>query len=175
MRSARLSPTLALTLGAALLAAAGAGAWWYRTSRPAYRTAAAQDALRRGDWDEVYRHAEALAAAGYGDEAHLLRGELRYRTGRPVEAIQELNKIGAQGPVRVQAAALGGWCFLGLHNSWEAARHFRYALDQDADNLSARRGLARVYYHQGALALAEEHLEAVTRLDPANGEAWQAL
>jgi tetratricopeptide (TPR) repeat protein len=155
----------------AVLVAAG-GVWWYHTSRPAYRLHQGQEALRRGDRAEALRQLDLL---GSGDEACLLHGEICYRAGQFPEAVQAMGKMRAEGPLRVRAAALAGWCFLEMQDPWEAARHFHYALDQDPDNLTAHRGLARVYYHQGALAQAVAHLEEVTRLDPANGEAWQAL
>lgn len=175
--SANLRHRLLALLGLlAVLASAGAGAaWWYRTSRPEARLRRAQEALRRGNDTEARSLLAQLEDAGRADEAHLLRGEMHYRRGAFAAALAALNEIRDEGPLRGQAAVLGGHCFLALGNLHEAARHFHYGLEEDPDNLSARRGMARVYEHQGAVAQAIEHLEAVVRLDPDDGWAWQLL
>src|SRR5262245_60813199 len=139
MRVVPRSRKLVLPLLAALIVLVGASAWWYRT-RPAQRVRDARAAVRRGDWEAAQPPLDARGAGGE-QESYLLQAELLYRAGRPAEAVRELNRIRGEGPVRVRAAALGGWCFLNVDNYWEAMRHFQYALEQDPDNLAAHRGM----------------------------------
>lgn len=158
-----------------LAVAGGAAAWWHHTTQPEYRLRRGQDALRRGDLDRADKMALLLEADGAYDQAHLLRGEMLLRGRRYAEALAEFNQIRDQGDIRRAAAALSGQCLLYLKNPREAERAFLFVLSEDPNHVDAHRGLAVVYYDQGAMPLAMAHLEQVTRLDPKDGRPYRTL
>jgi tetratricopeptide (TPR) repeat protein len=186
-RGGRLALVLGCLAGVASLA--GGGVWWYRTTRPAYLLRQGQEALRGGDLAGAHQLADRLEAGGAADHAHLLRGEAFFREagphlGTPEEhaalpllqrAVREFNQIHDQGALRLEAAALSGQCILYAKNPAEAARVFRFVLEQKPDHIDAHRGLAAVYYDQGADLLAVRHLEEVARLDPHDGRAHRLM
>jgi tetratricopeptide (TPR) repeat protein len=159
----------------AVAAVAGMARWRYVVTRPDNVLLRGQEALRHGDRDEADRRAAQLEAAGAIDHARLLSAEIYYSSRRFADAIRELNKIATEGELRLQAAALGGACLFSLGDFREAERHFLYVLDQWPDHLRAHRGLADIYYHQGAHDQAVHHLEQVVRLDPDDGRPHQHL
>jgi tetratricopeptide (TPR) repeat protein len=169
--------------------AAGGGGWWYRTTRPEYLLRQGQEALRGGDLARAHELADRLEAGGAADHAHLLRGAAFFREagpylGTPEEhavlpllkrAVNEFNQIRDQGAIRLEAAALSGQCILYAKNPAEAARVFRFVLEQKPDHVDAHRSLAAVYFDQGADLLAVRHLEEVARLDPHDGRAHRLM
>jgi tetratricopeptide (TPR) repeat protein len=155
-------------------AAAGVGWWWYTITRPEVRLRAGQEALQQGDWERAEHLAAVLQAGGHPDHAHLLRGESLFRRREYTRALAEFNQITDQGEIRLQAAALSGQCLLYV-DLRQAEAAFRFVIDQRPDNLVAHRGLADVYYSQGALMRAVHHLEEVGRLDPADGRAHRTM
>jgi tetratricopeptide (TPR) repeat protein len=159
-----------------VLAIAGAVAWrWYSTTRPEYRLQRGEEALRNGDWEKAARLAARLEASGYPAHAHLLRGEAYCRRQQWSQALAEFNQIDDQGEIRLAAAALWGRCLLRLGNLREAEAHFRFVIDQQPDHLEAHRGLADIYYFQGALPQAIDHLRAAARLDARDGRPERFL
>src|SRR5262249_28469453 len=159
----------------AIALAWGGGTWWYRSTQPDNRLRLGQEALSRGDLDEAQRLVLVLKRAGHKDYANLLHAEILYSQGQSLQALNALDRIQDEGALRLQAATLGGWCFLQERNLHEAARHFHFVLDHWPEHLSAHRGLAKVYYHQGAMTQAMRYLEEVVRLDPSDGLSWQFL
>jgi tetratricopeptide (TPR) repeat protein len=164
-----------ILLALVALGVAGAvGWWWYTTTRPEARLRAGQEALRHDDPERAERLAARLEASGYPSHAALLRGEALLRRQEFARALAEFNRIEDQGEVRLEAAALSGQCLLHL-NLREAEAAFRFVVEQRPDHLAAHRGLADVYYFQGALMQAAHHLEEVARLDPEDGRAHRFL
>jgi tetratricopeptide (TPR) repeat protein len=161
--------------GLALALAAAAGAAWYRTTRPDYRLRHGQEALLRNDVDAAVREADRLEAAGHPDHARLLRGEIYYRSRRFADAVGEFTRIASEGDLRLEAAALDGQCRLHLNDLREAHRAFSYVLDHRPDHLVARRGMADVYYHLGAITPALRELEKVAKLDDRDGTAYRFM
>jgi Tfp pilus assembly protein PilF len=182
---------LALASGLILLASSLAAAtiWWRHTTTPDYRLRQGRDALHRGDSATAEHFALVLEADGRKDHARLLRGEAFFfqakpqlDAGRPetVElplrrALAEFNKIQDQGDLRVEAAAMSGLCLLHLKEPLQAERAFLFVLDHQPDNTDAHRGLAAIYYNQGALTLAVPHLQEVARLDNRDGRPLRFL
>lgn len=165
-----------LLTGVALLGLfLAAGTWWAHTSRPAYRLRRGQEALRRGDAGRAERYAQSLADAGAADHAHLLRGEIMTRAGRYARAVMEFNEIRDQGDLRRDAVVFSGQCLLALNNRREAERAFRFVLSENPDQVDAHRGLAAVYYDQGALDPAVHHLQEVARLDSRDGRPHRLM
>lgn len=159
-----------------LLAAAG---WRYRITRPEYRLARGQEAIRVGDWDTAADLADRLAAAGHSDHAFLLRGEGLLALGRMSDnpakrrsqaqlALGQLNQINPEGPLNVRAATLIGQSLIELGDLAMANRVLRYVLEKEPENIDAHRGLATVTYDLGQLSDALFHLKEVARLDPAD-------
>lgn len=183
----KLLVLLALALVAAGLGLAGWG--FYHTTRPEHRLRRGREALLRRDYSQARELADKLERAGHPDPAHLLRGELHYRVARPYleandlrpaipllhQALDEFNQIRDEGDLRVEAVALAGQCQLYLRDLREAERAFRYVLSQQPDHVEAHRGLAAVYYDQGALGRAVAHLEEVSRLAPDDGRPWRLM
>lgn len=176
---------LVLCAGLLVLAVlAGLGGWAYhKTTRPDYRLRRGQEAARHGDYDRAAELAALLEAEGHPDHAHLLRGECLYRQAHPdrdgglppgrspllEQALAEFNQIRDEGELRLEAVALTGQCLLYLDDKHEAERAFRFVLSQRPDHADAHRGLAAVYYDQGALGRAIEQNDAVARLDREDG------
>jgi tetratricopeptide (TPR) repeat protein len=160
-----------ITLGAM----ATVSAWWYHTTRPDYRLRQGQEALRQGRPDKAERLAQRLEADGYADHARLLRGEALLRERRFALAIAAFNQIQDQGELRVEASAIYGLAFLSVKRSWEAERLLRYVVSRQPDHLEAQRGLAAIYFDQGALRLAVQHAQECARLEPHRGYPYRFL
>ena len=158
-----------LVLIVALAAVAGVGAWWYRTTRPIYRLRQGQEALRKGRPDKADRLAQRLEDDGHLDYAHLLRGEAFLRDHEFELAIDEFRKIEDQGDLRVEASAIYGLAFFSVKRSLEAEKLFRYVVSKQPNHLDAHRGLAAIYFDQGALTLAVRHAKECARLEPHKG------
>jgi tetratricopeptide (TPR) repeat protein len=169
----RLLVSAILTTAVALLG--GMGAWWHHTSRPDYLLRQGQAALRRGDTEAADVLASRLEASGHADHAHLLLGEIYFRLERPARALHEFNQIHDQGALRLEAVAYSGQCLLQLHNAAEAVRCFEFVLAEQPDHVDCHRGLAIVYYDQGAMDRALKHLQEVARLDPADGRPHRLM
>jgi tetratricopeptide (TPR) repeat protein len=148
--------------------AAGA-AWWYQTTRPAYRLRRGQEALHRGRPDIADRLAEQLEADGHYDHARLLRGEALLHDHQFARAIQEFNRIQDRGDLYVEASAIYGVALLSVKRSFEAEQLLRYVVSERPDYLEAQRGLAAIYFDQGALTLAVRHAKECARLEPHKG------
>jgi tetratricopeptide (TPR) repeat protein len=166
----------------------GDGGWYYHRS-PDYRLRAGQEALRQGDPDRAERIALALETAGFADHAALLRGELLFRRGQAlanagdlkrgapflVRAVDQFEKIQERGSLRREAAEFYGLAALALGQRHEAERGLRYVLDEAPNAIDAHRGLAALYYDQGALTSAIQHLQRVAELDPEDGRPYRFM
>jgi tetratricopeptide (TPR) repeat protein len=169
MRAPRRFVIGTLTLILLLGGAAAAAAWWYHTTRPTYRLRQGQEALHRGRPDIADRLAERLEADGYADHARLLRGEAFLREHQFERAVQEFNQIHDQGDLLLEASAIYGLAFLSVKRPLDAERLLRYVVSRQPDHLEAQRGLAAIYFDQGALTLAVRHAKECARLEPQKG------
>jgi tetratricopeptide (TPR) repeat protein len=158
-----------------LVCAVVAGGWRYRITRPDYRLARGQQAIRDHDAEAVRAYANRLESAGYPDHAHLLRGEALLEFGAPAEALVQFNKIRDEGAIRLRAAALSGRCLLQLGELKEAQRVFDYVASEEPNNLDAHRGLGAIAYDLGQLDDAVGHLRRVAELDPADARPHRLI
>lgn len=161
--SARLRRRVALAL--LVLGALCAGAWRYQITRPEYRFARGEEALRAGNAEVASSYADRLEASGHPDRAHLLRGEALRARGAPGAALAQLNKVQSGGDLRLRAALLSGRCLLDLGELKEAYRAFQFVAAERQDDADAHRGLAAITYDLGRLGEAVEHLRRVAELD----------
>lgn len=173
--SASLFTRRRVSLVLLVLAVAGGCVWRYRITRPEYRLAGGQDAIRAKDWDTAGRYADRLEAAGYTDQSHLLRGEILLERQRPELALPELNRVRADGPYHLPAAALAGRCLLALGDLKEARRVLLAVVAEQPDHTDAHRGLAAVAYDLGHLGDAVDHLERVAELDPTDARPHRLI
>lgn len=104
------------------------------------------------------------------------RLELQDRTRAAfAQAVEELNLVVTEGPLRTEAAFLRGDCFFRLGDLRRAASMLRYVLEQNPDQIEAHRLLASLYYDMGVMGRAIFHLEEVARLDPEDGRPHRML
>jgi Tfp pilus assembly protein PilF len=174
---------LAISLG--LLAAAIV--WWQHTNRPDYRLRRGQEALHQGNVEKADRLVSSLLADGYADHAHLLRGEAflrqaattqnaQERRRRVAAAVNELNQLRVeQEDIRFEAAVIFGLGFVQLKMPLQAEQLLRYVVSKQPDHLDAHRGLAALYFDQGALVLALRHAQEWSRLAPQDGHALRFM
>jgi tetratricopeptide (TPR) repeat protein len=187
MRGRRLVLLAGVVLTAGL---AGLGAWAYhKTTRPDYRLRQGQEAARRGDYARADELAALLEADGHPDHAHLLRAESFYRLAHPDrdgdrpsdrspllgQALTELGQVQDQGDLGLDAVALAGQCLLHLNQHHDAEQAFRLVLARRPDDADAYRGMAAIYYDQGALGRAVAELEQVARLDREDGRPHRLM
>jgi tetratricopeptide (TPR) repeat protein len=180
MLRSRRSFVLLVSLTVLVSLAAGACAWWKTVSDPDARLKRGLDALQSGD-SKMAEHLMWLLEAGdHKDHARLLRAHLLFQEAKPLldahqvksvehvlkSCLTELNKIRDQAALRIQASALSGQCLLYLDDNAKAENALNFVLKQDPDHIDAHRGLAALYYNQGASLLAVAHLQEVARLDP---------
>jgi len=152
------------------------GAWWYFPTGPDYRLRCGQEALCRGDLDKVNQIVVRLEADGFPDHAHLLRGQSFLWQLRFDLAVNELNHIRADNePIRIQAGVIFGLGFMSQNRLREAEHLLLYVVSKDPDNPEARRGLATIYFDQGAKEFAVIHAREWVSLAPEDGNAWRFL
>jgi predicted Zn-dependent protease len=169
---------------------AGTAYWLYHTTRLEYRLRRAEEALCRGDWDEVERLALRLESTDHENQAHLLRGKLFFGQAKPYleagqpgqvlsllkRSLDEFNQLHEPAEAdRLEAAALSGKCLLFLNEPAEAERVLRFVVDRNPDHVDAHRALAALYFDQGALARAIMHCEEWARLDPRDGRPYRFM
>ena len=161
----------------ALIVVGGIGVivWRHYVTRPDYRLARGQDAIKAMDWDSVQAFATRLEDNGHPNHAHFLRGESHFARHRPDLALSEFNQIQDAGPLRLQAAAHSGRCLIDLGNLSEAARVLTFVIGEQPDNVEAHRGLAVIAYDLGQSSTAVDHLEAVARLDPVDARPHRLI
>jgi tetratricopeptide (TPR) repeat protein len=162
---------------------------WYRSTRPEYRLEQGREALRHGQWDRAERLALVLDADGAHDHALLLRAETFFERARPYlnsnqqssatpwlqRALQTCNQIRDRDAIHLEAAALAGKCLLYLGEPAQAERAFDFVVHERPDHADAHRSLAAIYYDQGALLRALQHLQEVVRLDPRDGRPHRMM
>jgi predicted Zn-dependent protease len=156
---------------AAALGIAGmALASWRLYSNPDRLLARGEQALTRGDGDKAAAYADRLDALGHSDHAHLLRGEILLARGELNPAIVEMNRIQEDDALlRMRAAGRFGLEFLKLGARPQAEQLLQYVLSKNPDHLDAQRGLAALYFDQGATMKALHHAREWTRLTPREG------
>ncbi len=153
----------------------GVAVRWYQTAHPEYLLHRGQEALRRADSATAEEMARRLEAAGHADHAHFLRAAIRLERGDPNAAVAEFNQVEAT-EVRLEAAALyGEWLVRHQAQPAEAERLLRFVLSERPEDVVAHRGLAAIYYDQGAWALAVLHLLRWADLDPRDGRPYRFL
>ncbi|MBA4191644.1 MAG: hypothetical protein C0467_27000 [Planctomycetaceae bacterium] len=166
-----------LRIGIVVLAVAGgvAGyfAWW-RSPSPNERLRTGRAALAAGDTATAARIAESLAKR-HPDHSLLLRADIQLRKGDPEFALLLLNQVQDEGTLRRESVSLAGQCLLQLQNLPEAERAFLFVLSEQPDQVDGHRGLAAVYYDQGALLKCLHHLGEVARLDPADARPHRMM
>jgi tetratricopeptide (TPR) repeat protein len=149
-----------------IAAVLGAAGWRYRITRPDYRLARGQEALRAGDSTTATHLADRLEAAGHPDHAALLRAEALHARRHPDLALQQLNRLSPDGPFRLQILALTGQCLLELGDLPAAHSVLTTLVAEHPDHADAHRGLAAITYDLGQLGAAVDHLARVAELDP---------
>src|SRR5262249_19217472 len=87
---------LVLILAVAAFATSG---WRYRVTRPDYRLACGEDAVRKMDWKSADYLATRLEATGHANHAHLLRAEVLYAKKLPDLALEECNLVNDDGVI----------------------------------------------------------------------------
>jgi tetratricopeptide (TPR) repeat protein len=181
---------LALLSGVVVLGlAVAAGVWWYQTTQPDSRLRRGREAVRRGEWEQAEQLVRLLSAAGDRDHANLLRAEIAFGRAKPFldqdqaeavapllrQALEACNQIRDRGDLRLQAAALTGQCLLYLKDPVGAERALGFVLEHQPDHADAHRGLAAIYFDQGALMRSVHHLEEVARLDGQDGRPHRLM
>ena len=188
-RASRSVILLGVVLTVAGAGAAAAGAWWRHVTRPDYRLRAGREALRQGDRARAERAALELRAAGHGDHAALLHGELFLHDARPQidagspalaepalrRALTEFEKVATESPFFPAAVSHKGECLLHLGQPGLAAVAFLRAARDRPDDVDAHRGLAAIYFDQGAYLDAVRHMEEVARLDTEDGRPYRMI
>ena len=167
----RFSRRTAICLAAlAVLVAIGVAAWWRQAHLADYLLSRGEQLLEAGDLAGARECAERLATSGYPNHAHLLRGEALLRADKVNPAIEEINQIPEEDTsLRLKAAETFGMRFLVLQRRAEAAQMFKYVLSKNPDHLNAHRGLAAIYFDQGAASQALRHGQEWSRLSPRDG------
>jgi tetratricopeptide (TPR) repeat protein len=133
-----------------------------------------QEALRKGRLEIADRLAQQLEADGYVDHAHLLRGEAFLRDHQFDRATLEFNQIRDRGDLFVEASTIYGVAFLSKR-PFEAEQLLRYVVSERPDDIEAHRGLAAIYFDQGALTLAVRHARECARLEPNKGYPFRLI
>jgi tetratricopeptide (TPR) repeat protein len=166
-----------------LVAAGGGWWWWQHHNAPDRRLRRGLETARQGEWREAEKIAQGLEASGATSHAALLRAEVLFRRARryldrddkpeavPLlrEVMKELHKVEDPGSFRAEGAALGGQALFHLGRLRLAEEILLGVVAERPDHVDAHRTLASLYYDQGAMVRALEHLEKVSNLDPTDG------
>jgi tetratricopeptide (TPR) repeat protein len=167
---ARYRLTIFMLVAATLAAGTGAGSWRY-FHRPDRRLRLGEEALHRGELARAEQYALELQAAGHEDHAHLLRGEVLLARGQINPAIEHINQIAESDRVlRIKAATTFGLELMKRDARPQAEQLLKYVLSKDPNHLDALRGLAALYFDQGAYLAALRYTQEWSRLVPSDGK-----
>lgn len=160
-----------------LLAVVGVlGYRWYRSTRPAERLRQGIEAVQQGDLVAAEALAEALKSSGYESHWALLKAEVAYRRNEPAEAMSFLNHIDpAVESIQLPAAVLMARCLISLQRTREAESVLKFALSLDPACTDAHRWLGVIYYDQGNIIRAIDHLNQVAELDQADDRSLRLV
>jgi tetratricopeptide (TPR) repeat protein len=135
-----------------------------------------EELLASGDNAAAHQYAERLQNEGYHDHAHLLRGQALLKAGKLNPAIREINEIPEEETaLRLKAAETFGLNFLARQMRAEAEQMFNYLLSKSPHHLNAHRGLAAIYFDQGAVSKALNHAGHWSRLSPQDGGSHRLM
>jgi tetratricopeptide (TPR) repeat protein len=163
--------TAVLAAASALVLAAAMLAFWVHFRNPERLLRLGEQALARGDTAIAERYVSRLQGS-HPAHAHLLRAELLIARQEPKPALAEIAAIGEEETdLRVRAAAALGVQLVGMGVRAQAEQLLRYVLMKDPDHRDAHRGLAALYYDQGAYTAALEQVDEWLRLSPNDGAA----
>jgi cytochrome c-type biogenesis protein CcmH/NrfG len=161
--TATRSPRFALiaALVVVVLAAAGAGVWYFASRvRPPESTAdlaAASEANARGvGWMEHFQYAKATAA--FEEAIHLAPDWLPARINHGIALFQSASDSPDSAAILMQSAA-----------------EFEEVLRREPDNPYGHFNLGVIAKYRGETSQAAPHFEAVTRIDPTDAHAWLYL
>ncbi len=122
--------------------------------------------------EEQFKAAQALDA---GSEDSLLNlARLYSEQGDLQRVVTTLSAVPPEDRTSRMELALGG-TFDQLHKPKEAAAAYQRALDDDADNLDARRGLANALLTDGQLDAAQAQLQQITAAEPQDAQSYIRL
>lgn len=137
--------------------------------------------------NEYYRHGEYMRAAADIDNALryiptkdmdmrtsalLLRANINTQTGRPAQALDDLNTIVALDPDNYVAVYQRANALYTLERYAEAATDYKRLQRLNPRSSEALVGLARVAVKQDNLGLANEYLETAVNADPSNASLY---
>ena len=142
---------------------------------PKIRTAVALSQLARGETEMALVELRAVAEAdsGIGADMALIGAQLRRKDwGQALEAIDALER---KQPDQPMAAQLRGQVRLLQRDPAGARQAFEQALARNARYFPAVAALAGLDLQEGKADAAKARFQALIKLDPKSGAAWQAL
>jgi tetratricopeptide (TPR) repeat protein len=148
--------------------------WIYLTST-SYRFQQAEKAIEKRDFTVAEAVAKKFQSEQHSDEAFYLLGRIAMARKQYARAIEQFNRIRDQGKLRTVAAAFSGESLFVLGSRREAERVLKFAVSQDPDIVSAHRFLSVIYFDQGDMVQAVEHLNEVARLDPKDAKPHRLM
>lgn len=106
-----------------------------------------------------------------GERAHLIRGRMAYRAGRPAEALAEFRKAVEARPESVEGRINLGSALVLTGDRDGAIAQYREALRLDAGNATAHFNLGLLLSEKGEMGDATSHMAAAVAKRPEDAEA----
>lgn len=164
-RQSSSRPIRLAAVGALALAAAGVS--WWNWHRPEKSFSRGREALRAGDRQQVLREARQLQETpGFEPHGRLLSGLLLLRSGKPAEALTELQQAAQGESTALEAMTAAAECYYQLGQYIEVIDTAHAVLARNAEALDARRWLAAAYYDLGDLSDAVTELQTISTQSP---------
>lgn len=149
-----------LILAASLI---GTYAWHHWPPR---RWAAALSMIDYGVEEPLYYVSLGFRSMAFEPEAAIMNAHFDLRSGRPTQAIRELEVARDSERTRWRALVLSGAAWSNLGRLKDATASWEAALAEGGEQVDLHRGLAASYYDLGAMGPAQHHLERWIELSP---------
>ncbi len=128
-----------------------------------------REAIIEGRLEAALQLANRLRMGGSFAHGSLLEAEVLLTEGDATRALECLESLKVDGPLKLHAANLTGRCLLQVGELLEAERAFSYVLSQNPRDVDAHRGLAAVYHDAGSLAESLTLCQKWSELEPRDG------
>ncbi|MEZ6062556.1 MAG: tetratricopeptide repeat protein [Planctomycetaceae bacterium] len=164
----RLRPLILLALLIAIVAVVG---WRFTDRAPEIsapdRFQRAVRALLDGDLSQAEADlAELPQDRAFLPHTRLLTGGILLRSGNPSAALPWLSAVEPADELRQPSLLLLGECYYRLQRHAEAEMCFLYVVEDEPDQVDARRWLGSIYYDLGTVNAAMLQIQRVVELDP---------